>query len=107
MELKGYQRSYLFRLAHHIDPVVLIGSGGLSPGVMEAIEQALGHHELIKVRFLDHKDARESLAAGIAENLHAVLVRITGNTAVFYRRARLPERRKIRIPEKPKTGGDE
>jgi len=36
--------------AHPLKPVVIIGQGGLTSGVMDEINLALDHHELIKVR---------------------------------------------------------
>ncbi len=49
--LKGSDRKYLRGLAHNLKPVVHIGKAGLAPSVLTAIDEALDHHELIKIRF--------------------------------------------------------
>ena len=97
MKLKGSRRAYLSRMAHELNPVVMIGGEGVTPGVLRAVEEALESHELIKVKFQDHKEVRRTLAPGIAEETDATLVRIIGNIAVYYRSARNPENRKIII----------
>jgi len=98
MTLKGNQRSHLSRLAHGLSPVVMVGGDGVSPGVLRAVDEALECHELIKVKFQDHKEARHSLAPEIARKEQAILVRIVGNIAIFYRTARKPENRKLKFP---------
>ena len=50
MAVNDKQRRYLKGLAHPLKPVVMIGNSGLTPAVLNEIEQALSHHELIKVR---------------------------------------------------------
>lgn len=49
MNLSTKQKQHLKGLAHPLKPVVLLGSNGLTEGVLAEIEQALEHHELIKV----------------------------------------------------------
>lgn len=39
-------------LAHHLDPVVMIGNDGLTPAIVRETDQALKAHGLIKVRVL-------------------------------------------------------
>ena len=62
MELKGYQRGYLTRKAHGLQPVVHIGKLGLSDEVVAAVDKALEDHELIKVKFVNFKEERDELA---------------------------------------------
>ena len=38
--------------AHHLNPVVMIGSDGLTDGVKKEIDAALNAHGLIKIRVL-------------------------------------------------------
>ena len=48
--------------AHHLDPVVLIGSDGLTPAVQKEVDAALKAHGLIKVRvFSDERTTREAI----------------------------------------------
>ncbi len=58
MDLKGYQRDYLSRKAHGLQPVVQIGKAGLTEPVAAAVDKALEDHELIKVKFVNSKDEK-------------------------------------------------
>ena len=48
--LSTKQKQFLKGLDHHISHVVMIGGNGLTEGVLEEIDNALNHHELIKVK---------------------------------------------------------
>ena len=50
MNLNKKQIQYLKGEAHSLKPVVLLGSNGLTEGVIAEIDSALEHHELIKVK---------------------------------------------------------
>jgi RNA-binding protein len=101
-ELKGYQKKYLRGLAHSLKPVVLIGQGGLTDPVLKAIEEALEIHELIKIRFNEHKDkkSKEDMAAIIKKTSECERVGNIGHTMIFFRQNSDPEKRKITIPKR-------
>ena len=48
--LSTKQKQFLKGLAHHLSPVVMLGGNGLTEGVLAEIDNALNHHELIKVK---------------------------------------------------------
>jgi RNA-binding protein len=96
--LSSKQRGYLSRLASSLDPVLMIGKDGVSDGVEEAFSRELHFRELLKVRFIASKEERFELAAALAEKYQAELVRVIGNTAVFYRKSDDPEHRTIELP---------
>jgi RNA-binding protein len=96
--LSSKQRSYLSKLASAMDPVLMIGKEGVSDGVEDAFSRELHFRELMKVRFIASKDERFELAEALAEKYHAELVRVIGNTAVFYKKSDDPERRTIDLP---------
>jgi RNA-binding protein len=98
-ELQGFQRSWLFKKAHSLKPVVMIGQNGLTPGVIETVGKALEDHELIKIKFQDHKGEKEMLAERAASANDAEIIRIVGNIAVLYRQNRKPENRIYRVPK--------
>ncbi|MGL5221733.1 MAG: ribosome assembly RNA-binding protein YhbY, partial [Plesiomonas shigelloides] len=50
MTLTNKQKQHLKGLAHPLKPVVLLGANGLTEGVLAEIDNALNHHELIKVK---------------------------------------------------------
>jgi RNA-binding protein len=87
MELSERQRKYLRGLGHTLNPVLLIGNGGLTAGVIAEARRALNDHELIKVKF--RAGARETRDAGLAElatSTDSVLVQRIGHTALYYKR---------------------
>jgi RNA-binding protein len=98
--LSSYQRKYLRGLAHGLKPIVLIGQKGLTASLVDALDQALFTHELVKAKFIDTKDkvfksqAIEQLKMATA----AELVGLIGHTAIFYRQHPNPEYRRISIP---------
>ncbi len=96
--LTGKQRKYLRGLAHGLSPVVLIGVKGLADEEIRAVEEALCAHELIKVRFLDHKDEKKELAGAIAEATGSAVAGIIGHIAILYRPHPDPARRRIVLP---------
>ena len=98
--LKGSERKYLRSLAHHLKPVVHIGKTGLSPSVMAAIDEALEHHELIKIRFQDFKDQKRELSQTVVQESNCALVGSVGHIYMFYRQHPDPEKRKIKLPER-------
>ena len=60
--LNGAMRKKLRALAHHLDPVVMIGQKGMTPQVIEKTRSALDAHELIKVRFTEFKKEKRDLS---------------------------------------------
>ena len=99
--LSSSQRKYLRGLGHSLDPIIHIGRAGLSESVLASLDQALGQHELIKIRFLDHRGKKRELCADIEEKLRAEVAGIVGHVAILYRQARDPEKRRLRLPKSP------
>lgn len=72
--------------AHHLDPVVMIGSDGLTPAVVREVDAALKAHGLVKVRVLvDDRASREQMLAGLADALGAAPVQHIGKLLVLWR----------------------
>ncbi|ODS92406.1 MAG: RNA-binding protein [Comamonas sp. SCN 65-56] len=79
--------------AHHLDPVVHIGTDGLTPAVLKEIDAALNAHGLIKVRvFNDERSEREAMYLRVAEELAAAPVQHIGKLLVLWRP--IPEKHK-------------
>ena len=55
-KLKGYQKKYLRGLVHGMKPLVFVGQKGLSSTVIQAVDESLEKHELVKVKFSDFKE---------------------------------------------------
>ncbi|MEE8527317.1 MAG: ribosome assembly RNA-binding protein YhbY [Gammaproteobacteria bacterium] len=85
--LTDVQHKHLRRLGHPLKPTVMIGGSGLTDRVAKEIEQALDHHELIKVRVrVGDRKARDGIISRIAEQTGAELVQRIGNVAMFYKK---------------------
>jgi RNA-binding protein len=68
MPLTGKDRAALRAEAHHLTPLVHVGQYGLSPTVIQSLDDALRTHELVKVQLgrnadVAAKDAAAELAA--------------------------------------------
>lgn len=96
--MTGAERKYLRGLAHHLKALAQIGKSGLTPNVLAAIDEALEHHELIKVRFLDFKDQKRQLAQTIAAHTNSEIIGSVGHVFMFYRQHPEPEKRQIHLP---------
>lgn len=96
--LTSRQRAHLRKLAHHLKPVVLVGSEGVSAAVLQSIREALNTRELLKVKLQESApvDVRQS-AAMIADRIEDIhVVQTIGRTAVLYRQH--PESPEIKLP---------
>jgi RNA-binding protein len=84
--MKGRERAELRSEAHHLDPKVHVGVGGLSAQLITSLDDALRTHELVKVRLgknadVKAKDAARSLALATSSEV----IQVIGHTATFYR----------------------
>ena len=87
MALTERQRKTLRGLGHKLHPIVRIGDKGLTAPVIAELEQALTHHELIKVSVrAGDRDARSALISNLCNNSGATLVQRIGNVALVFRR---------------------
>ncbi|MDH3270306.1 MAG: YhbY family RNA-binding protein [Gemmatimonadota bacterium] len=100
MSLTSKQRAHLRKLAHHLKPVVLVGSDGVTPAVLDSVMDAFNTRELLKVKLqesapLDVRDAAGAISEALTD-VHAV--QTIGRTAVLYRAD--PDDPEIRLPSK-------
>ena len=81
--------------AHHLNPVVMIGSDGLTDGVKKEIDGALNAHGLIKLRVLsDDRPGRENMFQTLADELNAAPIQHIGKLLVLFRTA-IPKEKKV------------
>lgn len=72
--------------AHHLAPVVFIGSDGLTDAVAREVDRALAAHGLIKVRaMVGDRAEREAMFAALAGRLGAAPVQHIGKLFVLWR----------------------
>ena len=98
IKLTGFQRNFLRKKAHDLKPVVMVGKNGLTDEVLRAADEALMVHELLKVKFIDHKEEKQELSRTAAEKTKSLLVAVIGNIAIFYRENPDSEKKEIYIP---------
>jgi len=86
IQLTPAQRKEKRSDAHHLDPVVMIGSDGLTPAVLKEVDAALKAHGLIKVRiFSDDRANRELVFASLSDDLSAAPIQHIGKLLVLWR----------------------
>ncbi|HEU4708976.1 MAG TPA: ribosome assembly RNA-binding protein YhbY [Methylophilaceae bacterium] len=91
-QLSSKQISHLRALAHNLNPVVMIGSNGLTENVLKEIDTSLKAHELIKIKVQgDSREARLAILQQICEGTGAVAVHHIGKQLVIYRQAEQPK----------------
>lgn len=78
------QRRHLKGLAQRLEPAVRVGDAGITEAVLRALDEALRHHELVKVRMRQPAD-KKAMAARLAEATGATLLGLVGHTVVLYR----------------------
>jgi putative YhbY family RNA-binding protein len=102
IQLTPTERKVHRALAHHLDPVVMIGNDGLTPSVLKEIDLALNSHGLIKVRVLgDDRNQRESMFHELANQLVAAPIQHIGKLLIFWR----PQPKKEKKSDQEKMPG--
>lgn len=95
--LNKKQVSHLRSLAHHLNPVVMIGNRGLTESVLTEIERNLVAHELIKIQVAgEDKAARTETYEQICQATQSQAVHHIGKQLVIYRAS---EKAQISFPE--------
>lgn len=98
--LTNAQKKFLRKLGHAISPVVYIGKEGLSDPVLGAIDEALQHHELIKVKLIStDRISKQEAAEQVPLKTGCHLVQLIGKTILVYRRnGQKKKDEQIRLP---------
>jgi RNA-binding protein len=71
--------------AQRLKATLKVGKEGLSPQFLAALDEALKHNELIKVKFDEFKEQKKELSPQLAEKSSSHLVTRVGNVTVLYR----------------------
>lgn len=97
--LTSSQRAYLKSLAQKLDPIVMVGKGGITETVVAEADDKLRVHELIKGKVLETapESPREALSE-LARLCHAEEVQAIGSKFVLYRpNPDLPAEKRIHL----------
>lgn len=99
IQLTGAQRKYLRGLAHNLNPSALVGAKGVTTALIQEADNALNASELIKIKFVDHKekDIKAALLDEITARLKCHVAGTIGHVAVLYRPHPDPEKQKITL----------
>jgi RNA-binding protein len=100
-KITSAQAKYLRGIAHGLKPVVYIGQKGLTDALIRSTEEAFDSHELIKIKFVDHKEKKlkTEIARALEDHTESHLAGMIGHIAIFYKPHPDPEKRKIVLPE--------
>src|SRR5687768_11501250 len=86
MSLSSKERADLRAEAHHLTAIVHVGHQGITPTLLQALDDALRTRELVKVQLSKHADETpKALATRLAQDVGADVVQVIGRTATFYR----------------------
>ena len=89
MSLNDNQIRFLRKQVHPLKPVVIIGQHGITEAVLNEIDLALEHHELMKVRVnASDREVRRGMIEEICQATGAELVQSVGHIAAIFRRRR-------------------
>ncbi len=86
MPLNPRQKRQLRGLTHQLQPVVMVADKGLNENVMNEIEAALDHHELVKIKLRADRGTRKDWESRIERDCSAERVHSIGQVACFFRR---------------------
>ncbi|WP_251358394.1 ribosome assembly RNA-binding protein YhbY [Kangiella sp. TOML190] len=92
------QIKFLRAEAHSLKPVVMIGNNGVTEAVMEELDRALAHHELVKVKIrAEDREDKAEIIEYLCSHSNAHKIHTIGHNLVLYRKAKEP---KLVLPKK-------
>jgi RNA-binding protein len=97
MSLSEKHKKHLRKLGHGLEPVVLTGNSGITPGLLAELDGTLDHHELVKVRVRSgDREGRDEMIEALCRECRAELVQRIGHVALLWRAN--PAQRKVHLP---------
>jgi RNA-binding protein len=97
--LKGKERAELRSEAHHLTPTVHIGQHGLTPALINSLDDALRTRELVKVKLGNKDDTKpKDVANALALATNSNVVQVIGRTATLFRENPEMDRKRGDIP---------
>ena len=86
MALTSKQRAALRAEAHHLEPTLHVGAGGISLAIVQSLADAFRTRELVKVQLGRNTDLPAREAAGaLARAADAEVVQVIGRTTTLFR----------------------
>ncbi len=85
MSLTNNQKKFLRKLAHNINPMLMIGQNGLTNTVLLELQVTLKKHEILKIKMQVEKADKQQIIQNILQASTAELIQVIGNIFVIYR----------------------
>jgi len=80
------QKKYLRGIAHGLNPMIIIGSNGVTESLMAELENTLSHHEILKIKMASaEREDRKAIVEFIVKETGSLLVQTIGKICVIYR----------------------
>ena len=84
--LTSRERANLKAQAHALEPLVHVGSAGVTDALVAEVDRALTAHELMKVKVgTDDREARVAMGDDIAQRTDAAVVHRVGKVVILWR----------------------
>src|SRR5215211_7061756 len=84
--LTNRERAHLKARAHALEPVVQIGTAGITDAVVAELDRALTAHELLKVRIgVSDREARVAVGDELCARTDATAVHRVGKVLILWR----------------------
>jgi len=84
--VNGKERAALRAEAHHLDPTVHVGQHGMSPSLIDSLNDALRTRELVKVKLGNKDEVKPKDAANaLALATNSAVVQVVGRTTTLFR----------------------
>ena len=84
--MRGKERAELRSEAHHLTPTVHIGQHGLTPALINSLDDALRTRELVKVKLGKKDDVKpKDVANALALATKSDVILVIGRTASLFR----------------------
>ena len=97
VSLTSAQARFLRGAAHDLNAMLQVGGKGITDSLVSEVDNALEHHELIKVKIAaEDREARDAMIGELAKRSGAALVQRIGHVAVLYRPSK--DHRQIVLP---------
>lgn len=87
--LSKTQIKHLRKLTHDLKPIIMLGQNGFTEAVLNELNNALDHHELVKIKLsAGDRDQRDEQIEDICKQTHSEQVQSIGKTVTIFRRNR-------------------
>lgn len=86
--INAKQRAYLKSISHKMNPLLIIGKGGVNKNTIKQLDELLNKRELIKIKILNNNlDDKDNLVENILNELNADFVQFIGSKLTIYRQS--------------------